>query len=42
MYNTTFISHKYGYGLAIAVVQFLFAITISVLFLTASRREIDG
>lgn len=41
MYNTTFISHKYGYGMAIAVVEFILAAALSVIFLTATRREID-
>ena len=41
MYNQTFISHKYGYGMAMAVVEFLIAITLSVIFLRITNKRVD-
>lgn len=40
MYNTTFINHKYGYGMSIAAVQFLLAMSFSLILLRATRKEI--
>ena len=41
MFTTTFISRLYGYGMAVAVIQFLIALSFSILFLRITRREVD-
>ena len=41
MYNETFISHKYGYGMAMAVVEFLMALILSVAFLRFTNKRVD-
>ena len=41
MYNQTFISHKYGYGMAMAVVEFLIALILSVTFLRITNKRVD-
>lgn len=40
MYNTTFISRKYGYGMAMAVIEFLLAMTFSLILLRITKKEI--
>ena len=41
MFTTTFISRLYGYGMAVAVLQFIIAITFSLIFLRLTRKEVD-
>ena len=41
MYNQTFISHKYGYGMAMGVVMFFISLTMSVAVLVLSQKRID-
>lgn len=39
MYSETFTSHKYGYGMSIAVTQFIIALTLSVIFLKITNKQ---
>lgn len=39
MYNETFTSHKYGYGMSIAVTQFIIAFALSTVFLVITNRR---
>ena len=41
MYNQTFISHKYGYGMAMAVVEFAIALTLSIIVLRVTNKRVD-
>lgn len=40
MYNVTFGSRRYGYGMSIAVVEFVLAMILSLVLLRATRKEI--
>lgn len=42
MYSETFTSHKYGYGMSIAVTQFIIAFTLSTIFLITTNRRTEG
>lgn len=39
MYAETFTSHKYGYGMSIAVTQFIIAMALSIAFLAATNKR---
>lgn len=41
MYNETFTSHKYGYGMSIAVMQFIISFAFSVAFLLLTNKKQD-
>ena len=41
MYNQTFISHKYGYGMAMGVVEFFISLALSIFVLRITRKRID-
>ena len=41
MYTTTYVGQMYGYGMAIAVVEFFFAVLIAVVFLKLQRKDVD-
>ena len=40
MYNTTFGSRLFSYGMAISVAEFVLAITVSLLFMYFTRKEV--
>lgn len=41
MYTTTFVDRRYAYGMAVAVIEFLVAVIISVIFLRLSRKGVE-
>jgi raffinose/stachyose/melibiose transport system permease protein len=41
MYNTTFVSRLYGYGMSIATVEFMLAIVLTLIFLFVTRKRIE-
>lgn len=42
MYNTTFTSRMFSYGMAMAVVEFILAITVSLVFMRVTNKEVTG
>lgn len=41
MYNTTFTQRRFGYGMAIAVVEFFITMVVSMLFMRFTKSEVD-